>query len=526
MKTFSRRVIRVSAASTALALAPTLAACQSTPSENMLAPILDASKVVIDIPEGTPVPPFAFSSDDEALLDEVQRATFDFFWNAVSDQTGMVLDRTSNDLVSIAGVGFQLSALPIGVERGWITRAQGEERALQILTSLRDHPTNRHEGLFFHFLDPTGIPHPKAYEHTVSTIDSALLFAGMLTASTYFEGPVAEVADALFAEADWTAFLAPPTEHPAYQGFVSLGWKANDPKHLEKGGKLLTLYWADAGGEHRLIAFLGACAPEAGHRLAPERYYQLRRPLGAYEEIGPMFCFPYSGALFTSIFDNCWIDYRSLQPDDPAAFGFPQRAQINWWEDARRHVLMHRRKAIENPQGLRTPGEHAWGLSASDGPGGYYVSHLHPDLIPMPNARPDYDVPPANHKPGELWNHGVIAPYAAGSSIMFEPELAVDALRFYRNMKDDEGRPLLWRDPADGGLGFADSYTFDTEDGKPWVAPDHVAIDQGPLLLAIENARTGLVWNLFMSHPAVRAGVDRLKLESREKSPDQAAPGS
>ncbi|MCL4221144.1 MAG: hypothetical protein KJZ65_07215 [Phycisphaerales bacterium] len=512
MKTFSRSGFRKLAALLLAGWTPALASCQSTPSENRIEPIVDASQVVIDIAPSTPVPPFAFSAEDEAFLDEIQRAAFLFFWNAVSKHTGMVLDRTSNDLVSVAGVGFQLSALPIGVERGWITRQQGYARALQVVTSLRDHPTNRHEGLFFHFLDPTGVPHPDAYEHVVSTIDSAILFAGLLTASVYFQGEVAQVADALFADANWTAFLAPDTEHPAYRGFMSLGWKANNPRHLEEGGKLLTLYWADAGGEHRLIAFLGSCATVEGHRLPPERYYQLRRPLGQYRDIGPMFCFPYSGALFTSITDHCWIDYRALAPDDPASFGYPQRARINWWEDARRHVLMHRAKAMENPLNLRTPGPSAWGLSASDGPGGYYVAHLHPDRIPLPGARDDYDIPPANHSYVEQWNDGVIAPYSAGSAIMFEPQLALEALRHYRALTGSDGQPLVWRAPDAGGYGFLDAYTFDTKAGEPWVATDFVAIDQGPLILGIENARSGMIWRLFSDHPAVRSGLDRLRL--------------
>ncbi|GAB4385506.1 MAG: glucoamylase family protein [Phycisphaerales bacterium] len=484
-------------------------------SENEPAPILDASKVVIDIPPGTPTPPFAFSPEDEALLDEIQHAAFLFFWNAVSEQTGMVFDRTGGDLVSVAGVGFQLSALAVGVERGWITRDQGYERALKIVTSLQDQPGNRHEGLFFHFLDPSGVPHPRAYEHVVSTIDSAILFAGLLTASAYFGDDVAAGADRLFAEANWAAFLAPASEHPAYRGFVSLGWKADDPRHPEAGGKLLPTYWADAGGEHRLITFLGACAPRDDRRLGPQYYYRLRRPLGQYRTIGPMFCFPYSGALFTSITDNCWIDYRSLAPDDPSSFGFGQRARINWWEDARRHVLMHRAKAIENPLGLRTPGPHAWGLSASDGPDGYCVSHIYPDRIPMPNAREDFDIPPATHAYVEQWNSGVIAPYSAGSAVMFEPRLALDALRFYRSLSGPDGRLLVWRSPSDGGYGFLDAYTLDTPSGTPWVASDYVAIDQGPLILGIENARSGLIWELFRSHPAVGAGMGRLGLVRR-----------
>jgi hypothetical protein len=121
----------------------------------------------------------------------------------------------------------------------------------------------------------------------------------------------------------------------------------------------------------------------------------------------------------------------------------------------------------------------------------------------MPEARPEFDF--ATHTPSDDWGDGTIAPYSAGCSIMFDPKAAMAALHRYRTIKG------LWSDPSTGGYGFRDAFNL----GTGWVAPDYVAIDQGPLILAIENARTGLVWRLFHEHPVVRAGVERLKMQHR-----------
>jgi len=485
-----------------------------------------ATQTLIATTDNAPRPPFAFSDDDARFLDEVQHAAFRFFVDATDPHTGLVCDRTSNPtLVSVAGVGFQLSALPIGVERGWISRADAEALAGKIVTTLASEPTNRKAGLFFHFLDArTGKPHPEAYEHVVSTIDSALLFAGLLTSSSYFGGEIAAQADAIVAEADWAFFLAPETEIPMYQGFLSLGWKAEDKADLTADGTLLDYYWGDATDEQRLCTFFAQTPEDPEHRLPPEGYYQLRRRLGGHSGSGPMVFSPYSGALFTSFFSHCWIDYAHTEPDSPLDFGFEQRARVDWWENSRRHVNLHRAKAIENPLGLKTPGPNAWGLSASDADGAYLVSMLYPEAIEMPGARDDWDIQPPDHGWHDQWNSGLLAPYAAAASAMFEPDAALAALRHYRTLTDESGEPLLWREPAtgptqpgeirpgayDANFGFLDSYTLDTPTGEPWVAHDYVAIDQGPLLLGLENARSGLVWDLFRRHPLAQRAEARL----------------
>src|SRR5262249_42488846 len=149
-------------------------------------------------------------------------------------------------IVSVAGVGFQLAALPIGVERGWVSREEAAARADLILKSLAANPDNRKAGLFYHFLngDDAGQPH-EAYEHVVSTIDSALLFAGMLTAGEYFGGSIRERAEALFDAADWSFFVSRPGRaftgkvRDYEMGFISLAWKPNDQAQPTGDGKLV-----------------------------------------------------------------------------------------------------------------------------------------------------------------------------------------------------------------------------------------------------------------------------------------------
>ncbi len=506
---------------TSLALAGA-AACQTLP----VAPPKDsvtvpgASLITIASPEGTLRPPFSFSSEDEALLDKVERGAFNFLWMQGSPDrgiaTGMAPDRTSKTTVSVAGVGFQLSGICVGVERGWITRDQGRERCELILRSLMNQPDNRKAGLFYHFLDAQHAGQPaEAYERCVSTIDSALLMSGILTASQYFGGDVRIMGDRLFADADWQFFIAPPdAKDPQIRGFMTLGWKPAEATAPTGAGALLPYGWVDNGDEHRLVTFLGVCAPREAHRVNPAVYYRMRRQLGHYKDSGPMVWFPWSGALFTSFFANCWINYAAMGPDDPTFWGVPQRAHVDWWENSRRIAAMHKRKAAENPRQLPGIGKDSWGMTASDIDGGYAVPGLFPEYLHMPGAQEPRDF--VQWPITDDWGDGTVAPYGAGSCIMFDPTGAVAALRHYRSLEVGSSRPL-WNDPDSGGYGFQDAFNV----GAKWVAPDCLAIDQGPLLLSIENARTGLIWNTFHAHPCVKAGMERLRLHL-----DHAAPAA
>lgn len=478
-------------------------ACQPTPAAAPSLVTNPAPLPEVVAPPGTPRPPFDFSRDDEALLEQIQHGAFNFMWRAGDKPgtLGMTPDRTSKPEVSIAGVGFQLSGIIIGIEHGWITREAGEARVLGILKGIAANPENRKAGLFYHFLNPATAGQPgEAYEHVVSTIDSALFFAGVITASQYFGGEVATIGDQLVRDADWSFFLC---TKPGEEGFISLGWEPRD-KHKPTGdGRVLPYSWIDNGDEHRLVTFLAACAPDAAHRVDPVTYYKLRRTLGSYKGEPPFVWFPWSGAIFTTQFSHCWIDYASIGPDDPAAFGVPCRPRVDWWENSRRAMQMHRQKAIDHPEhGLS---EHLWGLTASDYAKGYQVPGLFPTRLDMPGCQVGRDYP---KEPGkDNFGDGTIAPYGAGCSIMFDAQAPTESLRYLYNLKDGT-LPRIWDDPAKGGYGLADA--FNLQNG--WIAPDHLAIDQGPLLIAIENARTGLIWKLFHQHPFVKDGMQRLGL--------------
>lgn len=469
------------------------------------------SDVVIASAPGVPKPPFQFDQRDEALLEDIQRACFKYFWEAGHPVSGMIPDRTSKPTVSIAGVGFQLSAFVIGAERGWVKKEDAAQRARSILQTIRDHPDNRNFGLFYHFIDGEHAGQPRqAYEFVVSTIDSALFLAGALTASAYFGGETAIIADELFREANWSAFVSHDSKNEYERGFVSLAWKPLDISKPRGEGEFADYYWLDSGDEHRLVTFLGICAPEEHHRLDPALYYKLRRQIGKHTSGDTMVWFPYSGALFVSFFAHCWMDYSGMGVDDPSRFRVGNRPKVDWWENARRTTLMHRQKAIENPRKLPTLSENAWGLSASDTRSGYAVPGLFPTMLPMPGAKPNYDF--ALFFPNDNYGDGTIAPYAAGSAIMFTPRESIAALRYYRNLKAADGSPLVWREPASGGYGFKDSFNLGGS-SSAWVAEDYVSIDQGPLLLAIENARSGLIWRVFHSHPVVQSGMERVGLK-------------
>jgi len=467
-------------------------------------------EVVIEGSKDRKRPPFDFSPDDEKFLNDVQHGAFNFFWSGANAKTGMVPDRSSVTLVSVAGVGFQLSALPIGVERGWVTKAQANERARLILTSLISEPTNRKRGLFYHYLDgATAAPSNDGYEKVVSTIDSALLFAGVITASSYFGGEVAVMGDRLIDEADWAFYSVKDTKEPWFQGMITLAWKPDNRDDPTGDGKFVPYYWADCGDEQKLVTFLAASAPVESRRGSPDLYYRLRRQLGEWNGETQAW-FPWSGALFTSFFAHCWIDYAGMGPDSPAAHGILHRARVDWWENSRRVVNMHRDKAKLNSGRVPTLGENAWGLTASDAAQGYAVPGLFPRPMKMAGARAEYDYAVAD--PKDDFGDGTIAPYAAGCSILFEPAASIAAMRFYASLKRADGTPLVWRDPATGGRGFLDSFNLGNGSTAAWAAADDVAIDQGPLILAIENARTGLIWKLFHTHPTVRAGMERLGL--------------
>ncbi|MFQ5807489.1 MAG: glucoamylase family protein [Phycisphaerae bacterium] len=443
-----------------------------------------ATDAILRSPETKAALEYRFTAADQALLDEVQCACFAYFWKEVGTPAKLVKDRQKAPVSSIAAVGFQLSSLPIGVQRGWITRQEGLERARTVLKSLIERKDNKKFGVYLHYPDvgTAGLSR-EGFEILASTVDHALFVAGAIPAAEYFGGDIKSLVDRLIAQTNWKAYAGAPG------GFLSMGWKPDDPDTIDGTGRFLDWRWWNASDEERLIYLLAVGSPNPDYAVEPEVYYRLKRPIKRYRDMPP-YVVSWPGALFTYFFSHCWIDYGSLGPDDPSRLGV-EAPRVDWFENSRRAVMTHRRRCIEQARRFKTLAPDRWGLSACAARDGYIVPRVGPNLSEK-----------------DEWFEGTLAPYAAASAIMFAPAESLAAIRAYRSLNGADGKPLVWRDPKGGGYGFVDSFNLDQD----FVCDDYVGIDQGPMLLAIENARTGLIWKLFMQHDTVQRALKRLRL--------------
>jgi hypothetical protein len=452
-----------------------------------------AEPAILASPESRSAWEYDFSPQDEALLEKIQRGCFQYFWNEVGSPAMLAKDKTSDTICSIAAVGFQLSSLPIAVERGWITRDEGQQRADVILRSLIERRDNKKFGIYLHFLDERTGGHPDfsrtryRYELQASTIDHALFQAGAMTAAAYFGGDVAQLADRIIRDANWRAMYDEESD------FLTMGWRASTDHGVDGPGEIRPNFWQWASDEERLAYFLAVGSPTEEHALEPASYYGLKRVVEQHDDMPP-YVVSWNGSLFTYFFSHCWIDYRSLAADDPAEFDVDEPA-VDWFENSRRAVLTHRARCIEAGKKFPTFSENRWGLAPCAFRDRYLVHEVQPNLS-------DKDV----------WYDGVVPPYAAGSAIMFTPAESLAAMREFMALRGTRGKPLVWRDPAEGGYGFVDSFSLDPPHGHE----ENLGIDAGPMLLAIENARTGLIWRLFMKHATAQRARERLRLEPRE----------
>jgi hypothetical protein len=436
---------------------------------------------------------YRFSPEDEKLLEKIERGCFQYLWKEVGSPAMLAKDKTSDTICSTAAVGFQLSSLPIGVERHWITRAEGEQRALTVLRSLVERQDNKKFGIYLHFIDSGtgGLPDftktKYHYELQASTVDHALLQAGAMTTASYFRGEVAKFVDQIVAGADWRAMFDEKA------GYLTMGWRADTEDQGVAGpGQIHPNHWEWCSDEERLIYFLAVGSPDEKHALEPVTYYRLKRVVKHFEDMPP-YVVSWNGSLFTYFFAHCWIDYRHLSADEPSAFG-EKGPPVDWFENSRRAALTQRRRCIDESSRFPTLGENRWGLAPCAFRDNYLVHEVRPNI----DDKDD-------------WQNGIVPPYAAGSAIMFTPRESMAALHEYESLRDPEGRPLAWRDPAQGGYAFVDSFSLD----PPYGHEENLGIDVGPLLLAIENVRTGLIWRLFMEHDVARRAVERLRLKAR-----------
>ena len=418
--------------------------------------------------------------DDEAFLDLVQRTALDYLWYEANPANGLVKDR-SNDLSlsSIAAVGFGLSALPVGIDRGWISREAGRTRVLTTLEFLWNSPHGHeadatgYKGFYFHFLDmQTG---RRAGDAELSTIDTALLLAGVLHVQQYFdqddaaEAQIRALADNLYRRVDWPWMQVRSAR-------LCHGWTP------ETG--FLPYDWG--GYNEAMILYLLALGSPT-FPISPDAWTAWTSSYTWETHFGQAFVvFP---PLFGHQYSHVWVDFRGIQD------AYMRDKGLDYFENSRRATLANRAYAIANPLGWVDYGENVWGLTASDVPSSY-------------RAR---GAPPAEN------DDGTITPTAAGGSFAFTPRESLAALRHIYAAY----RTQIW-----GPYGFKDAFN----PSKKWFAADYLGIDQGPIVLMIENYRTGRIWHVFMQHPAIqrslaRAGfMPRIEAQTVQPIPDMTPP--
>jgi len=377
---------------------------------------------------------------DNALLDEIQKKTFRYFWEEANPENGLIKDRSTADSPSsIAAVGFGLTAIPIAIERGWITKTEGYNRVLTTLKSFAEGKVEGYNGFFYHFVDmKTG---KRVWNCELSSIDTALLLAGVIFVGEYFKGTeIEKLADKIYREVNWQWMLAGGKK-------LSMGWK---PEGGFLGGR-----WGDTFDEGLLAYILAIGSPT--YPIPASSWDEITRPIN-----DTYISYP-NEVLFVYQYPNIWIDFRNKEDKYANYFNnAAAAARYNW-------MFTFLRKGE-----YKTYDEDIWGLSACDGPGGYRA----------------YGASEGNHD-------GTIAPYASIGSLPFVPDLAMKAIR---GMLSKYG-PLIW-----GKYGFVSGFNVD----ENWFSKEYVGIDQGTIILMIENYRTGMVWKYFMKNKYVQKAMRKI----------------
>ena len=430
-----------------------------------------------------------------AFLDTLQRRTFDWFWETTNPRNGLTPDRwPTKSFASVAAVGFALAAYPVGVERGYVTRAQAAERTLTTLRFLWGLPQGPQaagvggkDGFFYHFLDmETG---HRFEQVELSTIDTTLLLGGVLACQQYFDGDAAAereiraLADSLYFRVDWTTQLRTPP-------LVAMGSKPErgfEPADWRGYNEAMLLYVLALGSPTHPI--------DSSAWSAWTSTYQWRDYYG-FEHLNfdPLFGHQYS---------HVFIDFRGIRD------AYMRERGIDYFENSRRAVLSQRAYAIDNPNGWKGYGENLWGLTASDGPKDTTIA-----IDGRPRQFHTYWARGAAAT--AVHDDGTLVPTAAGGSIAFAPEVVIPALV---HMRERYGDDLF------GRYGFLDAFnpTFDfpgarlqhgrVVPGKGWFDTDYLGIDQGPIVTMIENYRTGLLWELLKRNEHVARGLCRAGFE-------------
>ncbi len=422
------------------------------------------------------------------LLEDLERRTFDYFWETSDRPNALVPDRYpyTEAFSSIAAVGFGLTAYAIGVERGWITREQARDRTLTTLRFFATAPQGAdaegkagHNGFFYHFLKlDDGTRFAPWVE--LSSVDTALLLGGVLFAQTYYdreeprETEIRILADAIYARVDWPWLQV-------RKPLVSMGWYPESgfiPHDWQGYNEAMLVYVLALGSPTHPI---GDDAWAAWTRNYDRAWGEFQRQ--EYLGFGPLFGHQYS---------HVWIDFRGIRDD------YMRRRGLDYFENSRRATYAQRNYAIDNPMRWKGYGENVWGITASDGPLAA--------LLPFDGQEREfrhYSARGAGR--ADAFDDGTIA------SLPFAPEIVMPAVE---EMHRRYGHAIYEK------YGFLDafnpsfSYTAPLKTGRivpevGWVASDYIGIDQGPIVTMIANYRDGFVWDVMRRNPYIRRGLVR-----------------
>ncbi|HUQ91845.1 MAG TPA: glucoamylase family protein, partial [Bryobacteraceae bacterium] len=417
-------------------------------------------------------------------LIELQRLAFRYFVDYTNSGNGLVADNTSEvSPCSIAATGLGLSCHPIAVANGWLKREDAAERVLTALRFFENSPqgpepdVTGYKGFYYHFLEMKDGRRAGMCE--LSTVDSAFLLAGMLAAATFFdaqapaEREIRETADALFRRADWQwALYGVPCN--------ANGWPTQtvgDVTIIHGGspenGFLSHRYQGyDESLLMHVLGFGSSTFP-----LPPECYRAWQKTFEWRKQYGIEYL--HKGPLFIHQLSHCWLDFQGIRD------GFMQSKGLDYFENTRRAVSVQQRYAQENPQRFSGYGPHCWGLSASDGPG--------PETKKVDKEDREFWMYKARGVP-EGPDDGTLAPGAVAASLPFAPELVPETLR-----EMVRAYPGL---RSEYGLRASLNPTF-----GDWISPLNYGLDQGPIVIMIENQRTGLLWKLMRQCPYIWRGL-------------------
>ncbi|HKP72481.1 MAG TPA: glucoamylase family protein [Pyrinomonadaceae bacterium] len=402
--------------------------------------------------------PARLSVRDEAFLEDMSRRAFRYFWEQADPSTGLVRDRARTDgsphdethrnVGSIAATGFGLTALCVAAERRWITQREARERVLATLRFFATRALQEH-GWFYHWMDTeTGA---RRWQSEVSSIDTALLLAGVLTARQKFrdDAEIVRLATTIYERVDFRWML---DDHPT---LLSHGWRP------ETG--FITYRW-NAYSEHLILYLLAIGSPT--HPVTPRSWRAWQRERITYAG----YTYITGGPLFIHQYSHAWVDFRGRRERE-----YPF---TDYFANSVAATRAHRAFCLSLSGEFPGYTENVWGITASDSARGYVAWG-------GPPRDPAID--------------GTVVPCAAGGSLMFTPDISLPALR---EMREKYGATVY------GQYGFADA--FNPNNG--WVDPDVIGINLGIMLLSAENLRSGNVWRWFMRNKEIPRALELVGL--------------